>query len=207
MQKALAILFVTLIFIPYQVYGQEQANYEIKINGEKYEVNLGREYQIRLESGENISCAVYKKPIMTFKAEFVSFQHRSDLIISSVDLGDGIRQTMTNTALGTLILFQEYSSVNPSNLLNLMLKRLTKEQINYGYKMQIGAYSKTLRDGTRLNGKNAILRLNNDEEHWTALAYGKKDRGFLVITKIDKEYIEAENYIIELMWETLQIEM
>jgi hypothetical protein len=39
------------------------------------------------------------------------------------------------------------------------------------------------------------------------LACGKKDRGFLVITKIAKEYLGTEKDIIELMWETLQIEL
>ena len=46
----------------------------------------------------------------------------------------------------------------------------------------------------------------HEEEHWTVSAYGKKDRGFLVITKIDKQYLGAEKNIIDLMWETLQIE-
>jgi hypothetical protein len=109
--------------------------------------------------------------------------------------------------MGTLVLIQEYSKMNPASLVNLMLQELTKEQINYGYKMQKEAYSQTLKDGTKVTGKRAILKYNDDEEYWTVLAYGKKDRGLLVITKIDKENLESEKNIIELMWETLQIEL
>jgi hypothetical protein len=39
------------------------------------------------------------------------------------------------------------------------------------------------------------------------LAYGKRDSGFLVITKIDKENFNAEKNIIDLIWETLQIQL
>jgi hypothetical protein len=73
--------------------------------------------------------------------------------------------------------------------------------------MQKEAYSKALKDGTKLFGKRAILKYNDEEEYWTVLAYGKKDRGFMVITKIDRENLDTEKNIIELMWETLQIEL
>jgi hypothetical protein len=114
---------------------------------------------------------------------------------------------MTNSAVGTLVLIQEYNTMNPTTLVNLMLQELTKEQINYGYKMHKETYSKALKDGTELGGKRAILKYNDEEEYWTVLAYGRKDRGFLVITKIDKENLDTEKNIIDLMWETLQIEL
>ena len=114
---------------------------------------------------------------------------------------------MTTTALGTLVLIQEYSTMNPKTLVNLMLQELTQEQVSYGYKMQKMTYSKTLKDGTKLDGNKAILKYKNEEEYWCVLAHGIKDSGFLVITKIDKENFDAEKNIIDLMWETLQIEL
>jgi len=65
----------------------------------------------------------------------------------------------------------------------------------------------TLKDGTKLDGKKAILKYKDEEEYWCVVAHGKKDRGFLVITKIDKENFDAEKNIIGLMWETLKIEL
>ena len=193
--------------LPCHAFGQNVPNYEISINGETYDISLGRDYQIKSNSGEILHFRVNKKAVMTYKNGYISFQHKSDLAISSTDLGNGIRQTITNTAVGTLVLIQEYSTMNPASLVNLMLQELTKEQINYGYKMQKETFSKALKDGTKLTGKRAILKYNDEEEYWTVLAYGKKDRGFMVITKIDKENFDTENNIIDLMWETLQIEM
>ena len=205
MNKALIILFVMLASLPHTLYGQEPANYEIIINGKKYDISLGRAYQKELVSGDIVSFRVDKKAVMTYKDDFVSFEHNGSLTISSTDLGDGIRQAVISTALGTLILIQEYSFINPTSMANITLQALTKDQIKFGYKMQKKTYSKELKNGTKLNGNKVTLSLNDEEEHWTVLSYGKKDKGLLVITKIDKQYIEREKDIIELMWETLQI--
>jgi hypothetical protein len=200
------IVLAVVAFVPCQLYAQDPANYEITINGKKLDVTLGREYEAKLESGETVKFKIIKKAIATYKDAFISFQHKSDLTISSTDLGDGVRQTMTSTALGTLILFQEYSLMNPSSLVDLMLQELTKEQINYGYKIHKEPDSKVLKDGTKLEGTKATLTYKSEQEYWSVLAYGKKDSGFLVIIKIDKENLDAEKDIIELMWKSLQIE-
>ena len=205
MRKILILLAMIAIW-PSFAFGQNESNYEILINGKKYDLSLGRDYQIKSDSGENLHFRVDKKAVMTYNNGYVSFQHRGDLTVSSTDLGNGIRQIMTNTAVGTLVLIQEYSTMNPSALVSLMLQELTKEQRNYGYKMQQEKFSKALKDGIKLRGLSATLKYNQEEEYWTVSAYGKKDKGFLVITKIDKEYLSTEKNIIDLMWETLQIE-
>ena len=201
------ILLAMITILPCHAFGQNVPNYEISINGKTYDISLGRDYQIKSNSGEKLHFRVNKKAVMTYKNGYISFQHKSDLAISATDLGDGIRQIMTNTAVGTLVLIQEYSTMNPSAMVNLMLQELTKEQINYGYKMQKETHSKALKDGIKLRGLRATLKYNEEEEYWTVSAYGKKDRGLLVITKIDKEYLSTEKNIIDLMWETLQIEL
>jgi len=206
MNKIIILLAIVTI-LPCHAFGQDVPNYEISINGQTYDISLGRDYQIKSDSGEKLHFKVNKKAVMTYKNGYISFQHKSDLAISSTDLGNGIRQIMTNTAVGTLVLIQEYSTMNPTAMVNLMLQELTKEQINYGYKMQKETHSKALMDGTKLRGLRATLKYNEEEEYWTVSAYGKKDRGLLVITKIDKEYLNTEKNIIDLMWETLQIEM
>lgn len=196
-----------IMILPCHAFGQDVPNYEISINGQTYDISLGRDYQIKSDSGEKLQFKVNKKAVMIYKNGYISFQHKNDLAISSTDLGNGIRQIMTNTAVGTLVLIQEYSTMNPTAMVNLMLQELTKEQINYGYKMQKETHYKALKDGTKLRGLRATLKYNEEEEYWTVSAYGKKDRGLLVITKIDKEYLSTEKNIIDLMWETLQIEL
>ena len=207
MSKIILILVALIAMIPCHAFGQNAPNYEISINGETYDISLDHDYEIKSDTGETLHIRVHKKPVVTYENANLSFQHKNDLTVSTTDLGNGIHQTITNTAVGTLILFQEYSSMNPTSLVDLMLQELTKEQRNYGYKMQKKAHSKALKDGTKFTGKSATLKYNNEEEYWTVLAYGKKDKGVLVITKIDKEMLDAEKNIIDLMWDTLQIKM
>ena len=107
------ILLVMIAISPCQAFGENASNYEITINGETYDISLGHDYQIKSDSGEKLQFRVDKKAVMTYKNRYISFQHKSDLAISSTDLGNGIRQIMTNTAVGTLVLIQEYSTMNP----------------------------------------------------------------------------------------------
>ena len=207
MKKILIILTAMIAMGPCHAFGQNAPNYEISINGETHDISLGYDYEIKSDSGETLHIRVNKKPVITYENGYLSFQHKNDLTVSTSNVGNGIRQTLTNTAVGTLVLFQEYTSMNPSSLVNLMLQELTKEQRNYGFKMQKETHSKALKDGTKLTGKRATLKYNNEEEYWTVLAYGKKDRGVLVVTRIDKEYLDAEKDIIDLMWDTLQIKL
>ena len=204
--KKFMTLLVMIAFLPFNAFGQDVLNYEISINGTTYDISLDRDYEIESDSGEKFYFRVNKKAVMTYNNGQISFQHKSDIAVSSTDLGDGIRQTMTNTAVGTLVLIQEYSSMNPTAIVSLMLQELTKEQRNYGYKMQKQTFSKALKDGTNLKGLTATLKYKDEEEYWTVSAYGQKDRGILVVTKIDKQYLSTEKNIIDLMWETLQIE-
>jgi hypothetical protein len=206
--KKLIIIFIALTtLIHFHAFGQKVPNYEISINGKTYDIILDHEYQIKSDSGNTLYIRVNKKAVMTYQNKYLSFQHKSDLSVSSTNLGNGIRQTMTTTAVGTLILIQQHTTMNPIALVDLMLQEFTKEQINYGYKMQKQTHSKTLADGTKLTGKRAILKYDNDEVYWTVLACGKENRGFMVITQIDKENLDTEKNILELMWETLQFEL
>lgn len=207
MSKIILIWVAIIAMIPCHAVGKNAPNYEITINGKTHDISLDYDYEIKSDSGETLQIRINKKPVITFENGNLSFQHKNDLTVSTTDLGNGIHQTLTNTAVGTLILFQEYSSMNPTSLVNLMLQELTKEQRNYGYKMQKEAHSKALKDGTKLTGKIATLKYNNEEEYWTVVAYGKKDQGVLVIIKIDKEYLDSEKNIIDLMWDTLQIKL
>jgi hypothetical protein len=207
MNKTITLIIVAMVFLPCPLYGMDPANYEININGKNYEISLGREYHTKMESGEVVTFKVDKKTVMIYKDDFISFEHNSDLPISSTVIGNGIRQTMTNTVSGTLILIQEYSLKNPDGLVDPMLYEITKEQINYGYKMQKAACSKTLRDGKNLNGEKATLSYNDEQEHWTVMSFSKRDKGLLIITKIDEEDLGTEKDIIDLMWNTLAINM
>jgi hypothetical protein len=52
MNKIIIIIFAMITVIPCQTFGQNVPNYEISINGETYDISLGRDYQIKSDSGD-----------------------------------------------------------------------------------------------------------------------------------------------------------
>ena len=87
MNKIIIILFAMVAVLPHPAWGQNDTNYVISINGQTYDISLGRDYQIKSDSGETINFRVNKKAVMTYKNGYTSFQHKSDLAVSSTDLG------------------------------------------------------------------------------------------------------------------------
>lgn len=185
--------------------GEEYKNYEITIDEKAYDLNLNEEIQVMDKSGKTVNIVLRKKPYIEYSDQIVSFQHKSELSVSSQDLGSGIKQLMFVTATGTVIMIQEYSNMNPSMLVPMMLKEITKEQVDYGYKMTQDKVTRKLNSGIILKGMKATLKYKGEERYWEILSYGKRDIGILVITQIDKEYIKTEKEIHSHFWNTLKL--
>jgi len=185
--------------------GEEYKNYQLTIDGKTYELNLNEEIQVIDKSGKSVIIGLRAKPYSEYSDQFVSFRHKSGLSVSSQDLGDGIQQLMSATATGALIIIQEYSSIDPSSLVTMMLKEVTKESVEYGYKMTEETVTRKLKSDVTLKGLKATLRYKGEESYWEVLAYGKKDTGVLVMTHIDKAFIKTDNEIHSLFWKTLKL--
>lgn len=181
------------------------ANYQITINGQTSDVALGDEYAFTTPNGEVIKYVLMKKDIVTYEDEMVSFQHKGALTVSTTKIDEGIDQVLAVTALGTGYIIQEYNGMDPSTLNDLMLQELTKEDISYGYELSKEEYSKVLKGGETLKGIKATLTYKSEEKYYTITSFGARDKGVLVITMIDKEYIDTESPVIDLLWESLAV--
>lgn len=203
------VIIVTLVivwaFANGAFAGEEYKNYEITIDGKTYDLNLNEEIQVMDKSGKTVTIVLRKKPYTEYSDQIVSFQHKSELSVSSQDLGVGITQLISATAFGTLIMVQEYSNMEPSMLVPIMLKELTKESVEYGYKMTQEEVTRKLKSGVTLKGLKATLKYKGEESYWEVLAYGKKDIGVLVITQIDKEFIKTDKEVHIHFWNTFKL--
>ena len=185
--------------------GDEYKNYEVTIDGKTYDLNLNEKIQLKDKTGKTATVVLRKKPYAEYTDQLVSFQHDSELSVSSQDLGDGIKQLMSASATGTLIMIQEYSTMDPSMLVPMMLNELTKKSVDYGYAMTQEKVTRKLKSGVILKGLKATLKYKGDESCWEVLSYGKKDSGILVMTQIDKEFIKTDEVIHSHFWNTLRL--
>jgi len=184
-----------------------KGNYQITVDGLKSDIELGKGIVVKTRRGENIHIRVDKKKIATFQGKFVSFGHKSDMTVSSTDMDNGIRQILSITGLGTIILVQEHSKVNPAKILDLCLQGLVKDELEKGFRMTKKKYRKVLSDGTKLDGYKATLKRGKETKNCIVLVKGKRHRGVVIATSIDKDKIRGDRDVLELFWKTLKIKL
>ena len=184
-----------------------KGNYQITVDGSKRDIELGKAITVQTRKGETIHIRVDKKEIATFRGKFVSFSHSSDMTVSSTERDNGIRQIMAITGLGTIILVQEHSKVNPTKLLDLCLRGLVKDQLEQGYRMKKKKYSKKLTDGTKLEGYKATLKRGKETRICIVLVKGRRHKGVVVATNINHDNTRADRDVLELFWKTLKIKL
>jgi len=194
-------LIITLIFISLNVKGQD--DYVIEINGKKQNISLDKKYELSI-NGKIIDFIVSVKDTFTYVDDFYSFQHLKDYMVSKMQIDEGIEQIMLMTAEGSGVLIQKYSTINPTMLNEMMLKEVTKESLNYGFKLNRIDYQRTLRSGQSIVVNKAILTYNNETNIYEIASIGQKDAGIIIMTIImDENRSNQGRKIIDLMWNSL----
>jgi len=112
---------------------------------------------------------------------------------------------MAMTATGTFVMIQEYSTMEPAALVPMMLKELTKEDINYGYKMVKEPITRKTKSGDILKGVKATMTYKSDKSYLEILAYEKRDTGILVMTNIDIDFMANDQDVHTRFWDTLKL--
>ena len=181
------------------------ADYTLTIDGKQYEVDIGKASTITLPDGRKIRVTLDKKATLFFKSENFSFEHPGRLSPARTDLGDGIFQTMMMSPMGTLIIIQEHTTMNPCGLTDMMLNELTKEEVEYGYEITKGPSSKRLSSGIELQGKTAVSKYKGDEYTRYVLCHEARDTGLMIVTQIEKAAPEEDLDMIEMFWKSLRI--
>ena len=179
-------------------------DYIISINGRSAEIDLNKKMKFKDAAGKELVVLLKQKEFLEFKADLFSMQHKNTMKPSRSDLGDGIMQTMMTTSLGTAIIIQEYMGMNPELMIDLMLKEITKEEVEYGYKYKERKIVKKV-DGKQVRGKQAITSYSDGEWTRSVMAYGSKDKGVLIVTMIEKDQYKNEKHIISDFWKKLRL--
>lgn len=181
-------------------------NYILTIDGKAQEIDLGQTSTVTLENGQTIEIILDQKEVLTFKTNNFSFDYPSELTPARTDLGDGIYQTMLATPMGSLILVQEYENIDPSSMVDLMLHELTKEEVQYGYKITESKETRTA-NGKEFKGKKALATYRGEENTRHVMTHSDRDAGLLVVTMLDKTAPEKDVKMIDRFWESIAVTM
>ena len=181
------------------------ANYTLTIDGKAYDLDLDREAVLRLSEKQELRVTLSQKAIINFTTEHISFDHPGNLAPARTDLGDGVFQTMLASPRGTLVMIQEFTTLDPSPFIDLMLSELTKEELQSGYKVTNSLTTQKLASGEILNGKLSVSTSAEDEYTRQVLSYAGKESGVLVVTQIEAESTAEDKAMIETFWKTLKV--
>lgn len=181
------------------------ANYTLTIDGKAFDLDLDREQAIKLSAKQELRVTLSQKAIVTFTTENISFDHPGTLAPSRTDLGDGVFQTMLASPRGTLVMVQEFTSVDPSPFIDLMLGELTKEELQAGYKVTTSAATQKLAGGEILNGKLSVSVSEDDEYTRQVLSYGGKESGVMIVTQIEAESTAEDKAMLDIFWQSLKV--
>ena len=205
MKTKMIALFISFIFLSLPTLAEDSKNYVLNVEGKDYEIGLDGSVVAKTKEGKDITIGLKRKEFSTFTKDVVSFEHRSDLSVAATDIERDIHQYLTASALGTLIIIQQYDTINPSSLTELMLKQLSADDLATGYTMDKSDFSRTLADGTVMKGLRASLKHKNDDVDLQVLATDSGDGGVIAMTRINHDMGAAEAPIIDRFWATLKL--
>lgn len=180
-----------------------QDDYILEIDGKKQNISLGKKYELSV-NGKKIDFTVSAKDTFTHVDDLFSFQHLKDYKVSKMQVTEGIEQIMLMTAEGSEILIQKYSNLNPTMMNEMMLKEVTKESLNYGFKLNRIDFQRTLKSGQTVIVNKATLTYNHETNIYEIASIGQKDAGIIIMTVIMNENNSDQGRkIIDLMWNSL----
>lgn len=165
---------------------------------------LEKEYRV-IVNGQSVKFKIYAKDTITYNGTLFTFKHSKDYKVVKSIIDIGIDQQMIMTAEGTGLAVQQYTNINPTMLNEIMLAEITKESLNYGFKLERQDYERQLVSGQEIIVNKAILKYKDETNIFEVASIEGKDEGIIVITmKMDDNANGNGQKIIDFMWNTLE---
>ncbi|RWD61760.1 MAG: hypothetical protein E5V89_23555 [Mesorhizobium sp.] len=181
--------------------------FKLTIDGVAVDIDPGEDANVTLPGGKTAKVRLDRNDFATFSGGTFSFVHPSSISVTKTDLGDSITQYLAASALGTIVVVQEYGKMNPVSLNQLMLQEMTKESVQAGGRLTQEPTTRKLADGTRLTGIKATVKTRTDSADFEIVGFGLADQGLLFITRIGDQDTATEQPIIDKFWETLKVKL
>ncbi|MDX8468637.1 hypothetical protein RFM26_23305 [Mesorhizobium sp. VK23B] len=181
--------------------------FKLTIDGAAVDIDPGEDTSVTLPGGKTAKVRLERNDFATFSGGTFSFVHPSGISVTKTDLGDSITQYLAASALGTIVVVQEYGKMNPVSLNQLMLQEMTKESVQAGATLKQEPTTRKLADGRQLTGIKATVKTRTDKADFEIVGFGLADQGLLFITRIGDQDTATEQPMIDKFWETLKVKL
>jgi len=197
------LILILVLVLTNLIHSQE--NFKIEINGKILEIELDKDYELNIND-ELLRINVKQKDTLMYTDESFNFKFPKEYKVAKTEIDEGIEQLLVMTAEGSGFIIQKYSTINPTTLNELMISEVTKESINYGFKMIREDYERILTPGIKIKVDRAVLTYNDEINIYELASIGNKDSGLLFMTmEMDDLENSQGKKLINLIWKTLEI--
>ena len=179
--------------------------FRLTIDGVTVDIDPGESANVTLPGGKKSKVTLERNDFATFSGGSFSFVHPSNISVTKTNLGEDITQYLMASALGTIVVVQEYGKMNPVSLNQLMLQEMTKESVQAGAALTQDPTTRKLADGTELTGIRAQVKTRTDTADFEIVGFGRADQGLLFITRVAGEDAATEKPLIDKFWQSLKL--
>lgn len=181
--------------------------FRLTIDGVTVDIDPGESANVTLPGGKKSKVTLERNDFATFSGGSFSFVHPSNISVTKTDLGEDITQYLMASALGTIVVVQEYGKMNPVSLNQLMLQEMTKESVQAGAALTQEPTTRKLADGKELTGIRAQVKTRTDTANFEIVGFGRADQGLLFITRVASEDAATEKPLIDKFWQSLKVKL
>jgi hypothetical protein len=182
----------------------QAGDYVLEIDGQKVELDLDRPAKTSI-GDHQAKLVLHQKPEQTWREEGVSFVHPTANAPARRSLGKNVTQTLMATPSGSLVIVQHYIGTNPTGLIDMMIGKMTDDEVQAGFKRSIKSATRKLSNGVTLTGKLAHTEHPGDTWDREVVAVGDRDGGFLVVAALNDFSPDSDHAMLDQFWRSLYL--
>jgi hypothetical protein len=179
--------------------------FTVTVDGVSVMMNPGENGKITLKDGRTLTVGLTVNPVMSWSDSMVTFDHPSGINVATQMLSKRITQRIMASAVGTVVIIQEYDAIEPTTLNQTMMNELTKNDLKLGAELTQSEAKKTLRGGMILNGLRGILKSRTAIKTIEVFSYGKDGRGVMLISQLNDDNKANDQAFVDQFWRTLAL--
>jgi hypothetical protein len=185
--------------------GGANADFVLTIDGVDYPLALGTQSTIKLKSGAEVPVSLKKNEFGKFITGDLSFEFPGQYTVASSDIDENIKQHIVVTAIGTMMLVQDYNGGIPPGLIEAMYAEMVEEPKALGLKIERTEIKRAIAGGKELEGVRAHYKGNGDDVTIDIIVTQAGENGFMILTMYDDLSDPDEKPIIERFWQSVTL--
>jgi hypothetical protein len=146
-----------------------------------------------------------QKTEQVWRSDGMSFVYSTAATPARSQIDKDISQVMLITPGGDSLIVQHYVNLNPAHMVNVMIDKLTGDEVDAGYKRTTQPATRKLADGTLMTGTRVRTERAGASEDREVLAIGNRSGGYLIVNHTSGNPSQEDRQMLERFWRTLRL--